>query len=399
VFARVRRATARQAGWLLALLTLAPSVAGAWALSGVLPLASEDEFNVMRWELRHAPNKWLYLTGRFFAGGLSREEEDERLGRYLLLTARARAVQREGGSASEIADLLDERDGLESEVEAILEGRLTAVLEEEQLESTLLPFPRLELVFPPVDFELGRPPLVLAVSRRDRIELVEQRPLRTDLDLQAIERIEAEEERSGARSALVDDIGGVALYPSLVAPRAHYASLVETVAHEWAHQYLSFRPLGRRYFSSLELRTLNETVADLAGRELAALVVARYPLPADVAAQIEALAPPPPALDVSAALVTLRVEVEALLAEGEIEEAEALMERRRLGLAAQGVRFRRINQAFFAWRGLYAGDPAALDPLGEKIEALFAREGSAGAFLRAASRLTSEAALDELLAR
>jgi hypothetical protein len=73
------------------------------------------------------------------------------------------------------------------------------------------------------------------------------------------------------------------------------------------------------------------------------------------------------------------------------------MEQRRQKLAEQGVVFRRINQAFFASRSVYAADPASIDPLGENLQALRARTGSVGAFLRAASRLTSGADLDRLL--
>jgi len=253
-------------------------------------------------------------------------------------------------------------------------------------------------VFPPVDVELDPAPRVLAVSPRDRIELIEQRPLRADLSAADIRNVEAGIERDGARSAFVDALAGMALYPSIVAPRASYQLLVETIAHEWVHHYLSFKPLGVRYLSSVELRTLNETVADITGQELASLVVERYPLPAAAGAELEALRPPEPPMDVGAALRQLRLDVDGLLGAGRIAEAEALMERRRRELAGQGVYYRRINQAFFAFRGLYATDPASVDPIGEKLLFLRERAGSAGAFLRAAAQLTGATDLDTLLA-
>ncbi len=74
------------------------------------------------------------------------------------------------------------------------------------------------------------------------------------------------------------------------------------------------------------------------------------------------------------------------------------MEERRRELADEGVLFRRINQAFFASRSLYANTPASIDPIGGKAQALRERAGSVGAFLRVAAQLTSEADLDRLLA-
>jgi hypothetical protein len=210
--------------------------------------------------------------------------------------------------------------------------------------------------------------------------------------------LEKEAERDGSRSALAEAVAGAATYPSIVAPRGDYEWLVDTVAHEWVHHYLFFKPLGRRAYTDLEHQTLNETVADLAGLELASLFVQRNSLPADVTSQLSALSPQEPPVDVGYVLRRLRLDVESLLALGEIEDAEALMEQRRQELADQGVVFRKINQAFFAFRSIYAGDPASLDPLGEKVATLRERTGSVGAFLQAVSGIASRAELDALLA-
>ena len=62
-----------------------------------------------------------------------------------------------------------------------------------------------------------------------------------------------------------------------------------------------------------------------------------------------------------------------MLAEGKIDEAETLMETRRQELAAQGFYLRRLNQAYFAFNNLYAGEsgsPAATNPIGPKIDEL-----------------------------
>lgn len=383
--------------WAAALSIVAICLAGSISVALAARLPTGDEFNVLDWELRNAPGKWLYLGGRLVRGRLSQDEENARLGRYIVLTARIGQLERDEASQPEIDRLRDERDRLENDVEAVLEGRLTALLEDQGLESSLPLFPEARLVFPPVDVELDDTPHVLVVSPRDRIELIEQRSIRADLGPNGASEIESKIEAGGTRSALVDGLAGMALYPSVVAPRSSYQALAETTAHEWAHQHLSFKPLGMRYLSSLELRTLNETVADIVGQELGAQLVERYPLAEPYASELESLTPDAPPVDVGVALRQLRKDVDVLLAQGQIDRAEALMEQRRQELADQGAYFRRINQAFFAFRNIYANDPASTDPIGSKLSTLREREGSTGAFLRAAAKLTSAAALDKLL--
>ena len=399
----MRRTLARHQAWLLLALLSLVSLAGAWAISLAVPLPARTDFNIVRWELRHLPGKWLYLTGELFRRGLSPQEQDDRLGRFLLLSAELSRLQRASSSddpaqREAVERLRRERDALENDVEAIIEGRLTAVLEEAGLASSLPLLSGDRWVFPPVDFEFDQPPQVLSLSRRDRIELIDRRPLQPSLPSDEAVEIEADAEAAGDRSALVEAVTGAATYPSVVPPQSDYQRLVEHVAHEWVHHYLFFKPLGRRYFTSVELETLNETVANLAARDLAALLVERYPLPPEVTDRLTALSPPAPGIDVGAFLRQLRLEVDALLTEGRVAAAEALMEGRRQELAAQGIFYRRINQAFFASRSLYADTPASIDPLGRKLALLRGRAGSVGAFLRAAAGLTSGAELDRLLA-
>src|SRR3990170_4935326 len=90
----MRQQLARYHDWLLFAVTLAGALAGGWAISLAVPLPAAHEFNVIDWELRSLPNKWLYLTGRFFEGRLPPAEEDERLSRYLVLTARIEQLER-----------------------------------------------------------------------------------------------------------------------------------------------------------------------------------------------------------------------------------------------------------------------------------------------------------------
>jgi hypothetical protein len=93
----------------------------------------------------------------------------------------------------------------------------------------------------------------------------------------------------------------------------------------------------------------------------------------------------------------LRVEVEELLAEERIEEAEALMAEKRDEFEAQGIVIRKLNQAYFAFHGFYADTPASIDPIGPKLQTLFERAGTTGQFVRTAAQITSRADLDAAL--
>ena len=89
------------------------------------------------------------------------------------------------------------------------------------------------------------------------------------------------------------------------------------------------------------------------------------------------------------------------LADGKVEEAESLMEQRRQELEAQGYRIRKINQAYFAFTNLYAGEggsPGATNPIGPKLDELRQRSGSLARFVDIAGSLTGVAALDSALA-
>jgi hypothetical protein len=390
----LRRSSAGPAA-LLAIAVIA-TFGVSWSLVGAFQLGGENNFNVPQWEMRHLAGKWLYLSERLWAGKLPPDEENARVERMLAITAEIGQRRAQGEDPQELESLSRERDSIENDVEAIIEGRLTSILENNGMESSapLLGWP--SLVWPPVDFEFSEPLPVLSVSSRERIERIEGRPLRLGLNTDEAVEIESRVQESGEVSAIVDAVDGVATYPSLVAYDDDYRSLVQTVAHEWVHHYLFFEPLGRHYLDSPALRTINETVADIVSRDIATQVVDRYPIELSVPAG-------PPEQEglngyANAVLRGLRLDVEFLLAAGLVDEAERLMEERRLQLVGAGIRYRRINQAFFAARSFYADSPASIDPIGPKLQAL--REGSSSLqdFLETTAELTSVSDLDRALA-
>ena len=367
--------------------------------------ANRNSFNLITWELEHLPQKWLYKIG-----GVFRDEQgsdDDALRRYFELGDEIDRLAASAPGSDELALAEDERGDLEARVEDIIEGRVTSVLEGQDLALEPPLFTDLGLIFPPVDFELDPPPRVLAVSPRDRIELDDSYLLTPGLSSETALAIEGGVETDDhAVSALVVTAGGVATYPSVINEGRSYGRIVDTVFHEWLHQYLIFFPLGRSYFEGGEARTLNESVANIAGSELARLYFEKYgpleePAPTPTPDPSSTPSPTPgPAdepFDFGAEMRALRVEVEEMLADGRIEEAEALMQQKRDEFETKGRYIRRLNQAYFAFYGFYADTPASIDPIGPKLATLLDQAGSPGEFVRLASGITTQGELDRLL--
>jgi len=77
----------------------------------------------------------------------------------------------------------------------------------------------------------------------------------------------------------------------------------------------------------------------------------------------------------------IRGAVDGYLARGEVEEAERVMEEERQLLAAEGYYIRKLNQAYFAFHGIYAYKPASVSPIDEDLRELRAQSGSLKEFL------------------
>ncbi len=239
------------------------------------------------------------------------------------------------------------------------------------------PLPLLgERLFPPVLVALAPPPNVLVVSPRDALVVVQSVVLDDTLTESNRAALERSADSTGV-SSLVTPIGGLATYPSMVPDTQAPRDVLSSVAHEWLHQYLVFFPLGSAYFGSQEAREINETTADLVGREIGDEVADRLGLPPGAARS----ATEDPGF--RQFMRTTRLEVERLLQAGQVVQAEGYMERRRQELAGLGYRIRKLNQAYFAFYGSY-GDSAAASPR-SPVPALLRRlrdeSPSLGAFL------------------
>ena len=398
--ARARPVLARSArGLPLAALTLATAAAIAIVTVGATTQSSRslndtiagatsgERFSVERFEAEHVLTGLFGEVGAFVRGHRDRGEDGDRvLERYFALSAEITALQRSAAPDPDaLAALRAQRRNLENRTERILERRIAGLFRNVGLSRPLPLFGAQEILWPPVAVELSRPPRVLAVSPRDEIRLLRTRLLAPDLSAEQVREIEAAVEADGRFSAFVDSIGGVATYPSIVIDTRSYRSTVNVAAHEWVHHYLYFYPLGASFFASDDLRTINETVADIVGDEIGALVFAAFP---DVDAPPPA--PAPDRSDSDAALNQLRRDADALLADGRVAEAEALMEEVRLELAAQHDRFfRRINQAFFAFNGLYGDRPQSVSPIGPMLRDLRGRADTLSDFIALAREIDS----------
>jgi hypothetical protein len=371
--------------------------------------ANSHSFNIFTWELRHFPEKWLYRIGNFFRDN-GKGPDDQVLQRYFNLTTEEARLQDRDPNSPDLPKVEQERASLENTIEDIIDGRVTAILNDQGLTMGPPPFADMNLVFPPVDFEFDEPPRVLVTSPRDKIEIHHYYLLSPGINLDTVQQIEADAEKDGKTSALVVQTGGFSTYPSVVANLDSYDHLIETVCHEWTHGFLSFYPLGFNYYGSPDLKTLNETAATISGQELAGLYFQRYgkldlsasaeptPSPSPSPAPGVTPAPTPVPYDFDAQIQALRLQVQDLLSQGKVDDAEALMNQKRDEFAQHGYYIRKLNQAYFAFHGSYATTSSSIDPIGPKMQQLFKDAGSDGEFLRRVRGITTQAELDQLLA-
>jgi hypothetical protein len=252
-------------------------------------------------------------------------------------------------------------------VEAILQDQVAAVLLSEG-------FGLGGRIWPPVRMRLTPLPTLLVVSPRDEIRQSHAIPLTAGLLASERERIEAEVLNQVNSAGYVTNIGGLGVYPTMIIETTSLDFLVDVIAHEWSHNWFNQYPIGLNYAYSAEIRTINESAASIIGQEVGRLVIARfYPdlLPPSAPSAADPSLPNPQTLtfDFREEMLKTRIEVDALLAKGDVLAAEAYMESRRLEFVAQGYNLRVLNQAYFAFHGAYADQPGAAgsDPVGPRV--------------------------------
>jgi hypothetical protein len=293
--------------------------------------------------------------------------------------------------------LIARQNSLAPVAEATLQSQISEALAELGLTTGGQPIP-------PVLYHTTSTPLALIVSPRNTIQQIANISIQATLTLDDQIKLEDEVAKSLNDSTLVVPIGGVGVYPTMITETTDLRWLLSTIAHEWTHNYLNLRPLGINYSTTPELRTMNETTANISGDEVGHLVLEKYypellqsASPSDVisfrkeAISSNQLDDPPP-FDFRAEMHDTRVTVDQLLAEGKIEEAESYMEKRRQVLWEHGYLIRKLNQAYFAFHGAYADAPggaAGEDPVGPAVRALRSQSNSLADFVNTIAWMTS----------
>ena len=372
-------------------------------------------YSLVGWEVGNLLDKWTHRLATFLpwtlqSGPVGRTALDEYLelsreiGRLSYEIDRAASVPEHEHDHGMLSALHEELSGaraarveVRNEAEEFIEATVSAVLSELGLGSYG------PVDYPPVDIRLDDPPSVVVTSPRHTISRSDEALVVPGLSVIEREGIEEALLAESDLSALVSDIGGVATYPAIVRSSFPLRHILQTAAHEWLHHYLvaHLTPLGLRTLTSNEMLTINETLADMVGREIGDLAYMGLGGTIDL--------PPTPAgagagrdearFDFGREMRETRLRVDSLLSEGRVEDAEKYMEERRLVFVENGYHLRKINQAYFAFAGTYAEQPESSDPVGERMRRLRSSTADLATFISAVSAVGSPEEFTALVKR
>jgi hypothetical protein len=356
---------------------------------------------VAKWELKvipHEAKQWLF----------HRENDQtntvveyfslvERIKRLESEIAAINAGNKQGNLAlleAELDRLQQQRMALAGEVERIIARQIQEALAQQGILNPMAKYIRLRVSFPPLYFKLEKPPHLLVVSPRDRIESMREITLKQNLSLEEMESIEARIDKLGVSSLVVEPGGLGATYPTFVANNVDLRFTINTATEEWLHQYLAFKPLGFLYLLDLtglsrnyEIAIINETLAGMVSKEIGAMVCQKYYPGYEDSAQQEEKADSE--FDFNREMREIRRTVDNYLARGEITQAEEFMEQKRQYLVSMGYQIRKLNQAYFAFYGTYADSPTSVSPIGVELKKLREQSASLKDFLDTVATMTS----------
>ena len=365
-------------------------------------------FSLVNWEFKTLFNEIKQLI---FSKSSEAVDESGLVVEYYLLAGRIKTLKSQieaantgsgqGDTASleaELNEMEEQRTALADRVEQIIGRQITETLAQQGIFNPLEEYVRSEISFPPLNFKLEKPPHLLVISPRDRIESIREILLKQETSLEEKENIEAKVDELGV-SSLAVTLGGLATYPSFVTDETSLRFTIDGVTEEWLHQYLAFKPLGFLYLLDLtgvsrnyEIATMNETLAGMVGKEIGSVVYQKY-YAQDENGEPEA----EPESDFYREMREIRRTVDEYLARGEIEQAEQFMEQKRQYLVAKGYYIRKLNQAYFAFYGTYADSPTSISPIGLELKELRNQSASLKDFLNTVAAMTSRQDLQAVL--
>ncbi|MFC1971481.1 hypothetical protein ACFLV0_06125 [Chloroflexota bacterium] len=303
---------------------------------------------------------------------------------------------RQGNLASleaELGKLRQQNKAIADMVERQLETQIRDILSQQSIFNPLDKYIGSRVGFPPIIFKLGKPPHLLVVSPRDRIESIWRVTLLPAIKLEDMESIEDDVDKLGV-SSLVVATGGLSTYPSFVTDRGDLRFVINAATEEWLHQYLFFKPLGFRYALDLtgicrnyEIAIINESLVGMVSREIGDIVYKSY----YYQNEIDSTKPGATGavFDFNQEMREIRRGIDGYLARGEIKQAEEFMEQKRQFLETKGYYIRKLNQAYFAFHGTYADKPTSINPIGAEMKQLRNQSTSLKEFLETVAAMTS----------
>jgi len=293
--------------------------------------------------------------------------------------------------AEALTRLEERRTEIEDKTRRILAEQIEQVLVDKGIRNPLDKYLGIELVFPPLIFELEGPPNLLVISPRDRIELDKRILMSPDLELGEKEAIESQVDDLDVSSLIVGLGGFAGVWPTMVAEDNELRHTINLVVEEWFHQYLAFRPLGFLYLldsigvrGNVDVVTMNETLAGMVSEEITSEVLSTFYEGEAMEDQFDQAG-----FDFDEEMRQTRRAVDEFLSLGEIEEAEKFMEERRQQFVGEGYYIRKLNQAYFAFHNIYAYKPASVSPIDEDLRELRAQSDSLEEFLDEVVGMTS----------
>jgi len=365
-------------------------------------------FSIMKWESRAIPRE---AKQRIFGSHKKNEDEVSVVTEYFsnidqikTLESEIKAINagnKQGDLASleaELSILQEQKRALKDTVEKIIEKQIKKTLAQQGIFNPVNRY--IKINFPPLNFSLEKPPHLLVISPRDRIESIRRITLQPSLSQKEIEDIEAEVDKLGV-SSLVVELGGLgATYPIFVTDEASLRFIIDAATEEWLHQYLVFKPLGFLYLldsigvsRNYEIAVMNETLTSMVSKEIGAILVENY-YPQYESGNYQTQTSEAE-FDFNQEMRNIRRAVDNYLARGEIEQAEEFMEQKRQYLASKGYYIRKLNQAYFAFYGTYADSLTSISPIGLELKELRSQITSLKEFLDRVAAMTSRQDLIE----
>ncbi len=329
-------------------------------------LKEKEVFSILKYEITTIGSKYFYSFKSIFSKD-NKEYAKNSLIQFKSLTKKIYALEKE--PTSTVRSKQKNIEQLEKELTTLRKKRNSILL---KIEKDIQKIVRNQIkaegidtkgfVFPPVSIKIFDPPLLLVTSPRNLISREKEILLDSSMKNSRKNIIEQKILDEENLSAVILEIGGLASYPSMIKPNTNFERLFELTAHEWLHQYLIFYPLGRSIFKNNEMNEINETLANIFGKEISKKICANelYEIYCE---NSELTTTTNKNFDYDFFMKETRKTVDLLLKNNNISKAEKYMEERRKNLENEGILIRKINQAWFAFHGTYTDSPTSVSPV------------------------------------